>query len=137
MFVAPIPISLLLRATISVEIAILPVLLAQIYPVGPIFAFVPIVIILVLVIVIATLLSLFVMFFLRSLRGRICSGDDSGRREQRGCEESRTNQSIASVHEISLGWMERALLQGVVSSLIVIKNVQYRTLRWRVGHSPE
>ena len=112
---APIPISLLLRATISVEIAILSVLLAQIYPVGAIFAFIPIVIILVLVIVVAMLLFLFVMLFLPILRGWICSGDDSGRREQRGCEKNRANQSIASVHEVSLRWMGRALLQGVVS----------------------
>jgi hypothetical protein len=73
MLVAPIPISLLLRAIISVEVAILPVLLAQIYPVGTIFAFIPIVIILVLAIVVSMLRFsfVFVMLLLSVLSWRI------------------------------------------------------------------
>jgi len=127
---------LLLRAAISRKVAILPMLLAEIYPIEPIFAFIPIVIILVLAIIIAMLLHLFVMLFLPIWHGRICGADDARCCEQRACEKNRASESIASVHEISLGWMGRALLQGVVSSLIAAKNVQYSTSRCRIGYSP-
>jgi hypothetical protein len=63
------------------------------------------VIILVLVIVVTMLLLRFVMLFLPVPRGRILGDDDARRRKQRGCEKNRANESIASLHKISLGWI--------------------------------
>jgi|HubBroStandDraft_4_1064222.scaffolds.fasta_scaffold955451_1 hypothetical protein len=100
MLMAPVPISLLLGATVPVEFPIFPVLLGKILVVSAVFISVPIVIILVFAIVVTPLLLLLLVMLLLSL---LFGGGQDGWRNKGGGEKERAGESESCMHVFSLG----------------------------------